>query len=300
MVAFGARLAGMPGVYVHDCASSFCRFGAQDRTELSPARIVDTSVEPALGGHVGPGTFQGPLGRSGHVLDREVLDAGYVAVGDQPPCHVVVQVPTLVGHRAVAGGNGVSCCSAVVRATLRSGQRLLGGFQSARTGRSVAGIGDVLTVGGGEEAGDPNIGPHRLSGRCQGNSERRPGEVWPFSAVTTSAGPSAGQTRTNRCTWSGITSSATISHPRSSVISTRSPANRSVTRPPRNMHLRYVGRQTTCRPGELTPPAERRKRVALMTGPTNRSGASVPRKVGATSRPPMPLTAEVASSLGAL
>jgi hypothetical protein len=91
VAAFVARLTGVAGVHAHHCPPSFFRFGFQDRAELSPARVVDTSIESGLGaapvgqelsGVLGVGLHLGPLG---HVLHRQGFHHQQVELFDQLP-----------------------------------------------------------------------------------------------------------------------------------------------------------------------------------------------------------------------
>ncbi len=109
------------------------------------------------------------------------------------------------------------------------------------------------------------------------------------------AGASTGRTRTNRCTWSGMTSFATICHVFSAAISSNSPSSRPATRPPSSRRRRF-GHHTRCRPSDVTPPADRRNRELLMHEPYE----TTPTLTGNPwLRTPIPLTAEAASPLGA-
>ena len=122
--------------------------------------------------------------------------------------------------------------------------------------------------------------------RNHANSRRNTRDVCPLSARTTSAGESIDETRTKMCTWSGITSLATIAQPCSSAISMSKEFNRAATRPP-STRRRYFGHHTRCNPSEVTPPALERNRADNMTqgyrSPVTFSGPS--------GRAPIPLTA---------
>ena len=100
----------------------------------------------------------------------------------------------------------------------------------------------------------------------QGNSERRIRLVRPLNARTTSAGESVGRTQRKMCTWSKMTSEATISHWCSSAIRVSGSSSRRATRPPK-IRWRYFGHHTRCRPHEVTPPALRRSREDDMFPP---------------------------------
>src|ERR1700676_533427 len=104
-------------------------------------------------------------------------------------------------------------------------------------------------------------GDHNTFANCRkyGNSARNSRAVRPLKARTTAAGASVGPTRTNRCTWSGMTSLATISQPCSAAICSTSSPQRAATRPPRTRR-RYFGHHTKCNPSEHTPPGVRRNR----------------------------------------
>jgi len=71
----------------------------------------------------------------------------------------------------------------------------------------------------------------------------------------TNAGESFGRVLANRCTWSGITSHATIRHSCSAALASISSRNRTATGPVSTC-LRYLGHQATCRPMSYTPAAE--------------------------------------------
>src|ERR1019366_8876154 len=106
-------LTGVPGVHAQYRPPSFFRFGFQDRAELSPARVVDASIESGLGGRaVGQelpnildvGLRLGPLG---HVLDFEVFDDQEVVLSDQLARHLVVEVATFIGDLPASVHHGL-------------------------------------------------------------------------------------------------------------------------------------------------------------------------------------------------
>lgn len=147
--AFCARLAGVPGVHVDHCPASLFRFALKDRQELSPARIGDTSIQAALGGHVDAGVLHGPLGRSGHVLDLEDLDAEHVVIGDETTGDLVMEVQPLVGDLAMPGAHDLTGGPAVVRSSLLFGEVLLSagqaaGCRSTRTGLAMCSPAEVV------------------------------------------------------------------------------------------------------------------------------------------------------------
>ncbi len=108
---------------------------------------------------------------------------------------------------------------------------------------------------------------HRTWGApSQGNSERRIRLVRPLNARTTSAGEPVGRTQRKMCTWSNMTSEATISHWCSSAIWVSSSSRRRANRPPK-IRWRYFVHHTRCRPSEVTPPALRRSREDDMFPP---------------------------------
>ena len=150
------------GVHVDHTSAGFLRFALQDRHELSPARIVDTSVQSALGGHVGAGDLHHPLGRATHVFDLEILDTDQVVLGDQLPGHVVVEVPTLVGHQAVPGGNGVAGGYPIPRTTVLGGEDLLGPGQTFGACSSVPDPLEVALPVRAPLADSPATRPHAL------------------------------------------------------------------------------------------------------------------------------------------
>jgi len=131
------------------------------------------------------------------------------------------------------------------------------------------------------------------------SSARSTREVRPVNLAATSAGESVGRTRTKMCTWPAITSRATICQSFSAAISSSSSFRRSATRPPRT-RLRYFGPHTTCKPSDVTPPAERRERASDMTRPADEQGVTLTGEIGASPRAPIHLAAEAASPLGAI
>jgi hypothetical protein len=126
------------------------------------------------------------------------------------------------------------------------------------------------------------------------NSARSTRDVRSLNRRASSAGESLGRTLTKMCTWSGITSLAAISQALSKAISSSSSFNRAATRPTKSRR-RYFGHHTTCKPSELTPPAERRKRVEDMTGSEYESAVTLTGGVGPAARALTRLTAEAAS-----
>jgi hypothetical protein len=124
-------VGGMSGVHLDHHTSSLFRFGAQDRYELSPAGVMDASVQAGLGG--GPVGQEPALmvgirpgaGSPDHVPDLQVLHDQQAMVGDERPGRVMVEVAALVGELAVPGRDRRSGSTTVVRTPLLAGQGLL-------------------------------------------------------------------------------------------------------------------------------------------------------------------------------
>jgi hypothetical protein len=171
-----AAVGGVPGIHVDHHASSFFRFGTQDRHELGPARVVNASVQPGLGGGAVVQERVWPVGvgtgcRSpDHVLDRQVLDDQQVVACNQQVGGVVVEVAPLVGDLAIPCCHRLPGRAPVIRAPLFPGEDRLGDGQLAFGGAPVARIGYMLAGRGGGEAGDPHVDTGSLSGWLQGPS----------------------------------------------------------------------------------------------------------------------------------
>src|SRR4029453_4973179 len=87
--------------------------------------------------------------------------------GDESPCSVVVEVAPLVGELAITGRNRLPGVATVVGTSLLAGQDLLGGAQPSGSTPPPARVGHVLAVGGGGEAGDPDVDADRGPGGLQ-------------------------------------------------------------------------------------------------------------------------------------
>ncbi|SIO88495.1 hypothetical protein BQ8420_19210 [Nocardiopsis sp. JB363] len=90
-----------------------------------------------------------------------------------------------------------------------------------------------------------------------GNSSRRTRDVYPLNWLATYDADALGSCLTNKCTWSGITSTAMICQPRSSALDLSSSSRRCATPPP-STGRRYFEHHTTWSPRSYTPPENRR------------------------------------------
>lgn len=127
-------------------------------------------------------------------------------------------------------------------------------------------------AGGNDDAHD--VGS-RDSG-C-GNSSRSTREVKPLNRFAMYEADDFGSCSTNRCTWSGMTSSATMSHPRSSAFRRIDSSRCSATHPP-STRRRHFGHHTTCDPRSYTPPENRRTFLVTATHPICARAVSTPER----------------------
>ena len=126
-----AAVGGVPGVDLDHGASSVFRFGAQNRDELPPARIGDTSVQPGLrgctvgqelAGVVGVGDGCGPAHHGG---DRQVLDGDQVIGLHERAGGFVVEVAAAVGDLAMPCSQRLTSAAPVLGPRFGAGQPLL-------------------------------------------------------------------------------------------------------------------------------------------------------------------------------
>ena len=106
-----AAVGGGPGVDLNPGAPSLFRFGAQNRDELSPARVAHAPVEPGLRpravGQIlaGVGLVGHGFGPANHVGDLEILHHDQVIPPDGPAGGLVVKILALVSDLAMPGDN---------------------------------------------------------------------------------------------------------------------------------------------------------------------------------------------------
>jgi hypothetical protein len=178
MTARLAAVGRVPGVDFDPYAPSVFRFSAQNRNEVAPARVTDTSVEPGLGRcsigqeptrvlRVGSG-----FGPTQHIGDGQVFHRDQVVASDQLSRGFVVEVPARVGNLAVPRGHGLAPAHAVVRPAHGAAKPLLRGSQPVCRGASPARIINVIAVGGSGKGDDAQIDagvPSRCRQRTSGD-----------------------------------------------------------------------------------------------------------------------------------
>jgi hypothetical protein len=104
---------------------------------------------------------------AGHVRNRQRFVGDQVIPADQPARGLMGVVQTLTAHLGVEGGNPAPSLTMPSAAALLAGQIALGLSELGGHGRHVAGVVDVLAVGGRQEAGHAHVDPDRLAGRRQ-------------------------------------------------------------------------------------------------------------------------------------
>jgi len=111
MPAGFATVGSMPRLDLDQCASSVFRFGAQNRYELAPGSVTNTSVQRGLSRR---SVLQESSRVTGirswfravhHVRDRQGFDRDQVVGVDHLSRKFVVEVAALVRHLAVPGSN---------------------------------------------------------------------------------------------------------------------------------------------------------------------------------------------------
>ncbi len=163
MPAGFTAVGGVPGIDLYPYASSVFRFDAQNRDELPPASVTDTSVEPGLGrGPIRqepspPFRIGDRFGAADHVGDRQVLHHNQIMPLDKLTGGFVMKVAADVGNLAMQGGHRLAPASTAVGAALRVVEPPLCGRQLACGSPGPARILNVRTVGGGGEVGDAHI-----------------------------------------------------------------------------------------------------------------------------------------------
>ncbi len=173
MPACFAAVGGVPGVDFDPDASSVFRFGAQNRDEVAPARVRNTSVEPALGRcPIGQEAIRVLWVRDGsgptqHIGDRQIFHRDQVVQGNKLSCGFVVEVAASVGNLAVSRGQCLASANTVVGPALGTAKPLLGGCQLFGRVASPARILNVYTIGGSGEGVDPHIYAGTPSSRGQ-------------------------------------------------------------------------------------------------------------------------------------
>ena len=120
--ALGAALRGVAGIDCDHVATSVFRFVRDERQQLTPARVMDGTVQPAFrGGTVGkkrPVVCGFWLGTADHVRDLQVLVHDEVVVVDEAARELVGEVFALVADPAMRAGDPVDSFAATSRASL--------------------------------------------------------------------------------------------------------------------------------------------------------------------------------------
>ena len=182
-----AAVGCVPRVDFDPDASSVFRFGAQNRDEVAPARVRDTSVETGLGRcPVGQEATRASRIRCGsgptqHIGDRQVFHCDQFVPSNELSRDFVVKVATGVGNLTVSGGHRFASANTVVGAALSTAEPVLCSRQLFGPVASQARIFNVFTVGGSGEgddthiyAGTPSRGRQRISGYLVTGQDQHP------------------------------------------------------------------------------------------------------------------------------
>lgn len=168
--AAGGGVAGVD----HDAdAPSVFRFGAQNRDELSPAGIDDTSVEPCFGGASVRQEWSSRLGAAhrfgaaNHVRDGQVLQSDQVITPYELQGSLMVEVAPSIGDLALLGSHYLAFASPVIGATHSASKPSLRSREFVCCTARPSWVADVAAVGGDGEVCDPQIDTNLPAGGRQ-------------------------------------------------------------------------------------------------------------------------------------
>ncbi|MDT7793397.1 MAG: hypothetical protein QOD59_2833 [Mycobacterium sp.] len=166
-----AAVGGVPWVDLNPDTPSIFRFGAQNRDELTPARVTNTSIKPGLSGRsvgqelAGVSSVGHRLRSAQHVGDRQILHHDHFVAANEVVCGLVVKVAAAIGDLAVACGDRFPPLATALRSGPGSRQSPLRRRQPLRCSTMPAGVVDVCAIGRGGETGNAQVDASLLTCR---------------------------------------------------------------------------------------------------------------------------------------
>jgi hypothetical protein len=158
-----AAIGGVPRVDLNPDAPSIFRFGAQNRDELTPASVTNTSIESRLGGSsvvqeharlIGSGHR---LRSAQHVGDRQILHHDQFVAANKVTGGLVVKIATAIGDLAVPCRDRLPPLAMTLRSGPGTHQSPLRRGKFPRCDTMPAGVFDVRAVGRGGETGNAQV-----------------------------------------------------------------------------------------------------------------------------------------------